>query len=395
MAKNKKTLYTVLLRSLPFLFTLSLLFGLLLASMLPRASADFSTETEDALAEYTLSLSDHDITSNCSSVLISGSTSTITEAGSYTVTGSLSNGQIRVDTDKESKVRLILDGVSITNANSAAIYVISADKVVIMLKDGTSSSVTTSGNFVQTDDNNVDAVVFSKDDVTISGNGSLNVNSLKGHGIVSKDDLKIKSGTISVTAARKALSANDTLSVEAGTITLNAGTEGLEASHVLIDGGTVSVQAGDDGVNATWLTDSVTPVVEINGGQLTIVMGAGDTDAIDSNGNLIITGGNIDITGSSGFDYDGTATFTGGTITLNGQQIDSIPNQMMGGVGGMGRGGQQGAGGFGRDYADDGIGIQTPSGGFSGMQSGDEGFHGGGFGGMGHGRQNAGSWNQG
>ncbi|MBQ7499998.1 MAG: hypothetical protein IJT91_03795, partial [Clostridia bacterium] len=83
-------------------------------------------------------------------------------------------------------------------------------------------------------------------------------------------------------------------------------------------------------------SDAYTPAVEINGGDITIVMGAGDTDAIDSNGNIIITGGTIDVTGQSAFDYDGQAQFTGGTLIVNGQQVDSIPNQMMGGgMGGM------------------------------------------------------------
>ena len=86
--------------------------------------------------------------------------------------------------------------------------------------------------------------------------------------------------------------------------------------------------------------------MEISGGTVTITMGAGDTDGIDSNGNVIITGGTISISGQSSFDYDGTATFIGGTVYVNGQQVSTIPNQFMGG--GMGGfGGQGGQGGFG------------------------------------------------
>ena len=339
-----------LLRSLPFLLTLGLFLSLLLTMIGSEARAEGSqSDTEEEfLPEYSIILSDSQSSSSCSSVAISGNTVTITEAGSYTITGSISDGRICVDTDKESRVWLILAGVSITSSDSAAIYVRSAEKVVIILEDGTDNTLISSGSFMQTDENNIDAVVFSKDDLTIKGNGTLNVTASDGHGIVSKDDLKIKGGLISVTSACKALSANDSITIDDGNLTLNAGTEGLEANNVVINGGSISVQAGDDGINATFLSDVSRPAIEMNGGSLTIVMGAGDTDGIDSNGDLVMTGGTIDVTGSSAFDIDGSISFTGGTVIINGQQVDSIPNQMMGmgGFGGMGRGGRQNMGGF-------------------------------------------------
>ena len=349
MLRNKETGLS-LLRSLPFLLTLGLFLSLMLTTIGSEARAEGSQSDteEESLPEYSITLSDSQSSSSCSSVAISGNTVTITDAGSYTLSGSLSDGRICVDTDKESRVRLILAGVRITSSDSAAIYVRSADKVVIILEDGTDNTLISSGSFMQTDENNIDAVVFSKDDLTIKGNGTLNVTSSDGHGIVSKDDLKIKGGLISVTSARKALSANDSITIDDGNLTLNAGTEGLEANNVVINGGSISVQAGDDGINATFLSDVSRPAIEMNGGSLTIVMGTGDTDGIDSNGDLVMTGGTIDVTGSSAFDIDGSISFTGGTVIINGQQVDSIPNQMMGmgGFGGMGRGGRQNMGGF-------------------------------------------------
>ena len=346
--RNKETGLS-LLRSLPFLLTLGLFLSLMLTTIGSEARAEGSQSDteEDTLPEYSITLSDSQSSSSCSSVAISGNTVTITDAGSYTLSGSLSDGRICVDIDKESRVRLILAGVRITSSDSAAIYVRSADKVVILLEDGTDNTLISSGSFMQTDENNIDAVVFSKDDLTIKGNGTLNVTSSDGHGIVSKDDLKIKGGLISVTSARKALSANDSITIDDGNLTLNAGTEGLEANNVVINGGSISVQAGDDGINATFLSDVSRPAIEMNGGSLTIVMGTGDTDGIDSNGDLVMTGGTIDVTGSSAFDIDGSISFTGGTVIINGQQVDSIPNQMMGlgGFGGMGRGGRQNMGG--------------------------------------------------
>ena len=107
--------------------------------------------------------------------------------------------------------------------------------------------------------------------------------------------------------------------------------------------------------------------VEINGGDITIAMSAGDTDGIDANGSIAVNGGSISITGSSGFDYDGTAQLNGGTVVVNGQTLTSIPNQMMGGgFGGMG--GQMG-GGFG------GMGGQSGSGFGGGFGGGPGGRH--------------------
>ena len=92
-------------------------------------------------------------------------------------------------------------------------------------------------------------------------------------------------------------------------------------------------------------------MIEINDGDITIDMGAGDTDGIDANGSIIVNGGVIRVTGRSTFDYDGTAQYNGGTIIVNGQQVSSVPNQMMGGGqggrGGFGNDGQGGRGGFG------------------------------------------------
>ena len=288
----------------------------------------------------------------------------------------------------------MLNGAEISSDTYAAIYVKQADKVFITLADGTENKLSNGGSFVQKDDNNVDGVIFSKDDLTINGAGSLTIISPAEHGIVCKDELVITGGTISITAGAHAIQAKDSIAVSDGSITLRAGkdglhaendeddtlgticitggsfsinvgddgihaesllridggtfditaAEGLEATYVLINDGDITISASDDGINAARKSTAYTPTVEINGGSLKISMGQGDTDGIDANGNLIITGGTIDITGNSAFDYDGSVSWTGGTVTVNGQQQTQITNQMMGG--GMGGfGGQQGFGG--------------------------------------------------
>ena len=327
--------------------------------------------------------------------LQSGKNVTITKAGVYRVTGSAENVTIIVDAGDEDKVQLVLDGVSVTNADAPCIYVRNADKVFVTLSGDNSLSVT--GQFTADGDTNTDGVIFSKDDLTLNGAGSLTVNS-SDNGIVGKDDLKITGGTYKITAASKAIEANDSIRVAGGSFTIKAGTDGLHAenedddslgyiyigggsfsmsvgddgihavSFVQIDGGTFTISAAecmegtyirindgtfdlsswDDGINAARKSSAYsTPTVEINGGTINITMSAGDTDGIDSNGDIIVNGGTISVSGNSTFDYDGTAQLNGGTIYCNGQQVTEIPNQMMGG-GGMGGFGGGRMGGRGR-----------------------------------------------
>jgi len=284
----------------------------------------------------------------------------ITKAGTYIVTGSTSDGMIVVDVGEEDDVHLILRDASITSKTSAAIYVISADEVYITL-EGVNTLVN-DGSFKAIDQNDIDAVIYSKDDLTINGTGSLNITSPAGHGIVCKDDMVITGGTYVIDAKEDGINTNDSIAVTSGTFTIrvsddavhtdgmmqiSGGTfditaaEGLEGTYVLINDGDITISASDDGINAGQKSDAYTPTVEINGGNIKITMGQGDTDGIDSNGNLIINGGTIDITGQSPCDCDGTAQFNGGTLIVNGTQTDTIPNQMMGGGPGGGQMGGQ------------------------------------------------------
>ncbi len=342
-----------------------------------------------------------------------GQTIDITEEGVYVVSGSAKNCTIRVSADDAAKIQLVLDGVSITNEDFPVIYVISADKVFITAADS-ENNLTVSGQFRADGDTNTDAVIFSKDDLVLNGTGTLNITSGYGNGITCKDDLKITGGSFNVTTALDSFEANDSISVydgtfniktekdgfhcendEAeGTITILGGTytisggsdgmqarallqidsgtmnitaaEGLEATYVLINDGDINISASDDGINAAASSNAYETAVEINGGNLNVAVGQGDTDAIDSNGSVYINGGTINITAQmSAFDYDRTAEFNGGTIIINGQQVSEIPQSMMGGGmhGGMGgmRSGMNGEtnemqggmrGGFGRRTAD-------------------------------------------
>ena len=323
-----------------------------------------------------------------------GETYTVSKEGVYVVTGSASNAQIVVSAGDEDKVQLVLDSVSITNESTPCIYVQNADKVFVTTTDS-ENTLTVSGAFTADGDTNTDAVIFSRDDLVINGTGTLNIVSSE-NGISGKDDLKVTGGTINITCTADALEANESILVADGTISIKSdkdglhaendedntvgyiyiadgtitieagddaihattiaqvdggtidltGAEGIEGTYIQINGGEISIAAADDGINAGQKSNFATPTVEVNGGELTIVMGSGDTDGVDSNGNLYLNGGTLNITAQNPFDYDGTARNNGATLIVNGSETDSITNQMMGG-GGMGGGMRGGMGGHG------------------------------------------------
>ena len=271
----------------------------------------------------------------------------ITTEGVYVISGTAANASIIVNAGSEDKVQIVLDGVSITNDSTPCIYVKSADKVFVTTT-GTENTLAVTGTFTADGDTNTDAVIFSKDDLVLNGTGTLTIQSTD-NGITSKDDLKITGGTINISCTADALEANDSIRIAGGTIniktnkdalhaenddddtvgfvyicggTLNvqsdddavhattiiqiddgelnlAAHEGLEATWIQINGGTINIEASDDAINASYKSAKIAPVAEFNGGYVTIVMGSGDTDAVDSNGNLVITGGTLDITAQS------------------------------------------------------------------------------------------------
>ena len=148
-------------------------------------------------------------------------------------------------------------------------------------------------------------------------------------GIQAETDITIDGGEITINCGDDAIHADGKLAIKDGTIAVDA-TEGLEATYIKIDGGKISINADDDGMNAGNKSNNYKVAIEINGGEITIKVGAGDTDAIDSNGDISISGGVIDITATSPFDYDGTAKYTGGTIIVNGETTNKITNQVIG-----------------------------------------------------------------
>ena len=221
-----------------------------------------------------------------SGVSISGNIITISKEGTYVLSGALSEGQIVVDADS-AKVQLVLDNVDITCASSAAIYVKNADKTFITLAEGSENILMNTAEYEAIDDNNIDAVIFSKDDLTLNGKGTLTINSEYGHGIVSKDDLKLVSGTCNITAKKHALSGKDSVRIAAGTYNLTSGKDGIhsenadddEKGFVYIASGDFTIESTGDGIDASY-------VVQIDDGDFDITAGGGAENATKTHNDM-------------------------------------------------------------------------------------------------------------
>ena len=225
-------------------------------SMFTNRDKEVGYDEEKCVA---ITLSDDGSSCDNTSVAIDGQTITITEEGTYLLSGSLSNGSVVVATDENVKVRLIFNGVVINNDSSAAIYVQSADKVFITLVPDSENMLSNGGTYETVDDNNIDSVIFSKSDLTLNGSGSLTVTAEAGHGIVSKDDLVITGGTYAITAASQGLSGKDSIRILDGDFAITSGKDALhsenednaEKGFVYIAGGNFNLTASVDGISAS------------------------------------------------------------------------------------------------------------------------------------------------
>ncbi len=283
---------------------------------------DFDTSYSDA---KTVELSANGAKTDAAGVTVDGNTVTFTQEGAYLLKGDLA-GQIVVDLPGENdKVQLALDGVNITNSGSAGIYVKNADKVFVTTTSGSENSVSVTGEFVQTDDNNVDGAIYSKDDIVFNGDGTLKVSSENGHGIVSKNDLKITSGSYEITSGSKALQGKDMVGIAGGAVTLTAGTDGIDSVNVYVYGGDTNITAGDEGINSDVTDENTEPKVLLAGG--TVKIDSGD-DGIQTTGGAELAGANV------------TVTAGGGSVNAA-EHFDDVAFGQMGGWAGRGQGGPQ------------------------------------------------------
>lgn len=308
--------------------------------------------------------------SSCESdaVSITENTVTIKDEGTYILSGSLSNGMVVVEAEDTDKIQLVLNGVSISNAQSAALYIRSADKVFVTTASGTENILENNGTYTAIDENNIDAAVFSKSDLTFNGEGTLTITAQEGHGIVSKDDLVLTSGTYVITSASHGISGKDSVRIANGSYNIVSGKDGIHAENtedsslgfVYLAGGTFDITSQQDGISASaWL--------QAEEGTYTILTGAGsanvqsqnsgdrkpmeqtfqeeteenttsmkgmkaatqllikggiyvidtEDDTLHSNGNIAISGGTYTLSsGDDGVHADSNVTISGGNIDI-------------------------------------------------------------------------------
>ena len=217
----------------------------------------------------------------------------ISSAGTYIVSGELTDGQLLVDAGDDDKVQLVLAGATIHNEDGPAIYVRNVDKCFVTLDAGTENGLSDGSSYTLEDDSDEPyATLFSRCDLTLNGDGTLNVISAYRHAVCSKDDLVVVSGTYNISAVEDGLRGRDSVKVRDGVFAIQAGGDGIKSNKdddptkgfVSIDGGTFGIQAGDDVVQGKTL-------VRLAGGSLTV---AANDDAFHSDLEMHLLGASME-----------------------------------------------------------------------------------------------------
>jgi hypothetical protein len=292
----------------------------------------------------------------------------LTKAGTYILSGNLS-GQVLVKAGAKDKVQIVLNNANITNSDGPAIYVKSADKVFLTLAEGTKNTLTDGADYnVAGDENEPDGCVFSQEDLTINGSGALTVTGNYSHGIITKDDLTITGGNITVTSQNEGLKGKDSVKICGGTIVVDAADDAISSSNdsdsdkgwVSIDGGDLTLTAGDDGIHAEGalvINDGTIRVlssveglegrsVTITGGEATVSSsddgvnaagGVGSTSSSPMRASSVnyinITGGSLWVTAQGdGLDSNGVLSQSGGTVYVSQSSNDNSALDADGGM---------------------------------------------------------------
>ena len=264
-------------------------------------------------------------------VKVSGSTVTITEAGTYVLSGTLTDGQIIIDAGDEDDVRLVLENASITCTTTAPIYAKNADKVIISLPENTESTVT--DTVTGTDGNDeLTAAIFAKCDLSVNGTGTLNVNANANDGITSEDKLKITGGVLNITSADDGLVGKDAVLMKDGTVHITASGNGIKSTkseadqgYVYIGGGTVNITAKQDGIQAE-------TSVLISAGEVNVTAGGG-ANGEQKTGNAMFGGAQNTTTdetlSTKGIKAEAALDITGGTVTVDSADDSLHSNDSM------------------------------------------------------------------
>ena len=299
----------------------------------PTADLDNKTNADDDIDQISKKVSDKDLDANYDEhgatyislsnngtdingegAAVQGSVITISDEGTYIISGTLSDGQVLVDASKKDIVRLVLDGVDISSESGSVIIVDKAKKVILTLATGSQNYVRDASHY-EDDDADADAAIYADDDLTINGSGSLKVEGRYKHGIKTVDDLVITGGTLTISSAKEALKGKDSITITDGNITINAAGDGIKSDNdhegtgwILIEGGTFDISADGSGIEAE-------VGLKISGGTFDISSGQ---DTLHCNGSIRISGGNIVLRAQDdGIHTDNSLDITGGNIIIS------------------------------------------------------------------------------
>lgn len=294
------------------------------ASLIDIPGMDFAYSDRDKDASYDeaaatkIALAGQGATVSGEGAAVEGTAVTITAAGTYVVTGELMAGSLVVNAGDQDKVQIVLDGASIRNEAGPALNIQQADKVFVTLAAGSQNTLADGASYELAEgEDEPNAALYSKADLTINGTGALTVEGNYRHGVNSKDDLVVTGGAITVTAKEDGLRGKDCVKVADGTFAVTAGEDGIQSSNdedptrgfVAIDGGTFAIKAGDEGVQAATY--------------LRIAGGKGQVEAADhalrSEIEAAMTGGAFTVeAGGKGMNPETRFTMDGGTLNVTG-----------------------------------------------------------------------------
>lgn len=324
--------------------------------------SDSDRNVEYNEAESTIiQLSDEGSFCDTDTVVIDQNTVTITDEGTYLLSGSLSDGMLIVNAETTDEVHLVFNQAAISNQDSAAVYIASADKVFLTLADGTENAVSNGGVYADIDEDTIDGAIFSKADLLFNGTGKLIVTAAAGHGIVSKADLIFADGSYEISAAEHGIEGKDSVRIAEGTYEILSGKDGIHSENdedetlgfIYLKDGIFKIQSQGDGISAgNWLlaengTYEITTgqggvsAEEKNsleqhkqeeqeksakgikaGAQMLLKEGTycldTEDDSIHSNGDVFITGGDYTLSSrDDGIHADDGAAISGGSIKIS------------------------------------------------------------------------------
>lgn len=260
-----------------------------------------SDSKKDSVDTY-INLDNGNTTINGKGVSFNNGTLTITQSGTYSLKGELTDGKILVNiTEEDKKVKLILNGVSISCSTDAPIYIEnSPDETVIILASGSVNNLSDTSREIPSDESTdyATAVIYAKDDLQIEGNGTLNITANFNKGIFSKNDIDIRGGTINITSVDDGIRGKDSVEISDGIVNITCGGDGIRTSET---------EEADKGE------------IDISGGIINITA---DLDCIQAVSHINISGGTFNLVSDNG---------AVGTVN-----IQSGPGENKGGPGGRG-----------------------------------------------------------